>query len=191
MNVGSVVLISSSLKEEDISKIAGISRDSLVGPSVENLLKWGHFSPLEFASLTYLVECPIFVARQLMRHRTAKYMERSLRYTEAKDVWLPEEIHESMKRDVGRVLTDYGNLVGVEGVPPELARSILPMGTMTRFYVQYDLRNFIGMCRARLDKSAQKETRKIVEGMVEKMKDVYPSVYAYIKKETGYDKNEI
>jgi thymidylate synthase (FAD) len=177
-----VILYHSSLSEASLSKIAGISRDSSKGPLVKDLLGWGHLSPLEFASLTYLVECPIYVARQLMRHRTGKYMERSLRYTKAEDMILPQEISLSIRQDVGRVLTDYYNLVGIEGMDKECARAILPMGTMTKFYAQYDLRNFLNLCKYRLAEDAQQETQEVVEMMVDEMKDVYPSVYDYIQE---------
>lgn len=177
-----VILYHSSLSEASLSKIAGISRDSSTGPLVKDLLGWGHLSPLEFASLTYFVECPIFVARQIMRHRTGKYMERSLRYTKAEDVFIPEGVGYSVECDVGRVVSDYYQLIATEGFSPEDARAILPMGTMTKFYAQYDLRNFLNLCKYRLTEDAQEETREVVEMMVHEMKDVYPSVYEYIQQ---------
>lgn len=40
-------------------------------------VKAGHLSILEFAQLVFRIECPIFVARQLMRYRNASYGEES------------------------------------------------------------------------------------------------------------------
>lgn len=49
------------------------------------LYKNRHTSPLEQCSLTFKIKLPIFVMRQLVRHRTAKLNEISARYTELKD----------------------------------------------------------------------------------------------------------
>lgn len=56
------------------------------------LYKNKHTSPFQFANLTFKLKLPIFVARQLFRHRTAQINEMSLRYTEAIDeFYVPEK----------------------------------------------------------------------------------------------------
>lgn len=50
---------------------------------VNYLCEHRHTSPLEHVSFTFYMEIPIFVARQVLRHRTGKYNELSLRYTPA------------------------------------------------------------------------------------------------------------
>ncbi|MDP2865611.1 MAG: FAD-dependent thymidylate synthase, partial [Elusimicrobiota bacterium] len=49
------------------------------------LLANGHLSPFEHSVFQFHVKCPIFVARQWMRHRIASYNEISARYTEVQD----------------------------------------------------------------------------------------------------------
>ena len=52
-----------------------------------------HTSPFEAAVFTFHVQCPIFIARQFMRHRTFSYNEVSARYTELpEDFFLPESL---------------------------------------------------------------------------------------------------
>ena len=51
-----------------------------------NCFKRKHMSVFEFATLLFRVKCPIFVARQLIRHRNGTFMEKSLRYLDAPDV---------------------------------------------------------------------------------------------------------
>lgn len=176
-----VILVNHFLEESDISEIAGISRDVESKPSCSSLLQWGHLSPFEFARVLFYAETPIFVSRQLFRHRTANYMERSLRYAEAQEVFIPEEMKHNP--DVVKLVADlsltYDSLLEA-GVHKERARLILPLGTMTKFYVEYDLRNFIHLCKVRITPETQKETRMVVEKMLESIKDVHPSVYTHI-----------
>lgn len=60
------------------------------------LLRKDHSSPFEQAEMKWEIHAPIFVARQLVRTRTANWNEVSLRYTEADDEeghiiqWAPE-----------------------------------------------------------------------------------------------------
>ena len=50
---------------------------------IARLWQAGHTSPFEQVVLTYRIKIPIFVAQQMMRHRTARINEASLRYTES------------------------------------------------------------------------------------------------------------
>ena len=47
------------------------------------LLRHGHTSPFEHLGATFMLKCPLFIARQIMRHRTFSYNEMSRRYTDA------------------------------------------------------------------------------------------------------------
>lgn len=51
-----------------------------------------HFSPFEHQSATFLIEAPLFVAREWMRHRTQAFNEISMRYTSdpADTYWIPD-----------------------------------------------------------------------------------------------------
>ena len=55
------------------------------------MLEHDHGTPFEHNSLTFLVKCPIFVARQWFRHRIASFNEISGRYVEVKEeFYIPE-----------------------------------------------------------------------------------------------------
>src|SRR5690606_30769216 len=47
---------------------------------IRHLLREGHMTPFETIVFTFDVKCPIFVARQWMRHRIGSFNEESLRY---------------------------------------------------------------------------------------------------------------
>ena len=51
-----------------------------------------HLTPFEYNHATFLVECPLFIRSQIMRHRTFAFNEISRRYT-SEDIafWVPEK----------------------------------------------------------------------------------------------------
>ena len=53
-----------------------------------------HMSPFEHQSATFLIECPLFIRSQIMRHRTFSYNEISRRYTDENiEFWIPDQWH--------------------------------------------------------------------------------------------------
>lgn len=147
-------------------------------------VKAKHWSILEFAQFVFKIECPIFVARQLMRYRNASYIERSLRYCEPetrefmKEIEDPEAAatpyativqHEEYSRSV------YDELVKEER--KELARAVLPLSTMTVFLMRVDLRELLHIFDERLTPQCQKETREVVEQMYNNVKPFFPIVF--------------
>ena len=59
---------------------------------IRYLVRHKHTSPLEMASVKFHLKLPIFVMRQLVRHRTAKLNEYSGRYSiMSDDCYIPEE----------------------------------------------------------------------------------------------------
>jgi len=52
---------------------------------IEYLIRHQHTSPLEMCSVTFCLNLPIAICRQLLRHRTGKFNEFSQRYTEVEE----------------------------------------------------------------------------------------------------------
>lgn len=189
LDQGYVKLINVNLTEKDISKIAGLSYKSKKGPDVKKLLDLDHMSPFEFASVTFRVKAPIFVARQWMRHRTGRYLEKSLRYTEAEpefylgDSRFSDESIEDIKNTFKELHELYQDMLNDEKMPKELARTVLPVSLYTEFYFQLDIRNLINFLKLRLDKSAQYEIREYAKTILNLIKPHFPSVYEHLIKE--------
>ena len=196
-----VRLIESHGDESFVSSIAGLSHESHSGPSIIMLLKWGHLSPLEFAGVTYLVNCPIFVARQIMRHRTASYLERSLRYCTLSEMVcdLPQELidNPATGSTLSRAFRAYRDIIEQgeeligEDTPPsekkairgrynELARSVLPLSLETSFYVQFDLRNLLHFFDMRLADDVQLETRQVATAMLFQIRNIFPPIFQFL-----------
>jgi thymidylate synthase (FAD) len=181
LDKGYVQLVSVEGNEEYISRIAGISHDSAKGPSIEKLLDWGHFSPFEFASMTFKIKCPIFVARQLFRHRTGHYMEKSLRYCQAKqDAYIIND-ESKMKQLYIQAWEAYEEMIA-KGYPKEQARAVLPVGIYTEYYFKMDMRNLISLLILRCAKDAQKETQQFAGAMLVIVGLYFPTIRKYIEE---------
>lgn len=148
-------------------------------------VKSGHLSILEFAQLIFRIECPIFVARQLMRYRNASYIERSLRYCEPttrewmKEIEDPEaaaSVYSSIVAHEDYSRTVYDDLVE-NGARKEVARAVLPLSTQTVYLMRVDLRELLHICDERLTPYCQVETRGVVQQMYDIAKREYPIVF--------------
>jgi len=191
--------------EEFIVSTARTSTDSRkddIRPLIRYLFRHQHLSPFEFANFTFEIECPIFVKNQIVRHRTAKFNERSLRYVQYEESFfrpsksengirfkgssnrqssIPGDV-ESVREDFERIesklddiLKEYHNLIS-KGVANEVARFCLPLATMTKFRISFDLRNLLHFLYLRTDASTQYETRIIANQMLELIRPMVPTV---------------
>ncbi len=167
---------------------------------IHYLMRNAHTSPFEQVVFTFHAKMPIFVARQWIRHRTARVNEISGRYSVmADEFYLPregdirfqsrdnkqgrseEEVPAEVRGKVLEILTSgqqesyarYTELVE-EGIARELARIHLPLSLYTEWYWQIDLHNFFHFLRLRLDAHAQLEIREYAKVMFSMAKAVAP-----------------
>jgi thymidylate synthase (FAD) len=167
---------------------------------IDYLLRNRHTSPFEQVVLTFHVKLPIFVARQWIRHRTARLNEISGRYSVMKDDFyipglddiafqsadnkqgrsanapapdLAEQVRTGFAAGQERAYADYAGLIG-EGIARELARINLPLSLYTEWYWQIDLHNLFHFLELRLDEHAQKEIRLYAEILLDLAKKVAP-----------------
>lgn len=69
-----------------------------------------------------------------------------------------------------------------DGVPRELARSVLPMGTYSHMFATMNLHNLFNFLRERLHPTAQYEIRVYAEAIVELIRPVAPVAVAAFEK---------
>ena len=170
---------------------------------IHYLMRNWHTSPFEQVSLTFHAKMPVFVARQWVRHRTARLNEISGRYSVMKDEFyvpapehiLPQSANNKQGRDGERFDTDteaalierfrseqaqayraYGEMLDLD-VAREIARVNLPLSLYTEWYWQIDLHNLFHFLRLRLDPHAQYEIRVYAEAMARCAKAVAPLAY--------------
>src|SRR6056297_497667 len=168
---------------------------------IDYLLRHAHTSPFEQVVLTFHLKMPIFVARQWMRHRTARANEISGRYSVLPgefylpdpaqlrpqsrtnkqgraDETVPEELQETVLRllktsQAGRY-AEYESMIE-EGLARELARINLPLSLYTEMYWQIDLHNLFHFLKLRMDAHAQYEIRAYADAMFDIARRVAPA----------------
>jgi thymidylate synthase (FAD) len=203
---GFVTLISSDGNDQRIVNAARVSFDSDQRQHeperdkklINYLIRNDHTSPLEHVTFTFLIECPLFVARQWMRHRTWSYNEVSGRYAEPRmNYYRPtswreqsasnkqasagpiqnESIQDKLKNDYDNLIlhaTDlYYEFIDA-GVSREMARMLLPVSLMTRFYATVDLHNLLRFIQLRDHPHAQQEIREYAVAMRELIEPIVP-----------------
>lgn len=170
---------------------------------IHYLLRNWHTSPFEQVQLTFHTKMPVFVARQWVRHRTARLNEISGRYSVMKDEFYvpdPEQIRPQssdnkqgrseerfspeVEQEVIRLFSEeqaqvygtYQKLLDL-GVARELARNNLPLSLYTEWYWQIDLHNLFHFLRLRMDPHAQYEIRVYAEALAQCAKAVAPIAY--------------
>lgn len=135
---------------------------------LRKIIFYKHLSVLEFSNILYQIECPIYIARQLMRYRCSSFLERSLR------------VCGPMEGDAARF--DYEDAIK-RGEKREDARALLPLSTRTRFLWLLNLRELLHIADERLTPAAQYITQCIVGAMVDIAAQEFPHVIGYWKEQ--------
>lgn len=175
---------------------------------INYLVKNRHTSPLESVQFTFEVKCPMFVARQWMRHRSWGYNEVSARYS-----ILPNEMYVPAKgcigtqnsdnkqmRDLVELNPEYEEetrslirssnqqayamyeLLVARGVPREIARGSLPMNIYTHFFATVDLHNLLGFIGLRDHSHSQYEIQVYGKAATQLIEPIVPVTVAAFKK---------
>ncbi len=165
---------------------------------IRYLLKNGHTSPFEQVEFQFRVKCPLFVARQWMRHRTWNYNEISRRYTsEDIDFYTQMELRkqstdnkqmsdgilEDDKEMLAHILfhsetsLELYNYLVENGVAREQARMVLPQNMYTSFYAKTDLHNLFHFLKLRNHEHSQYEIRVYAEAIEELIKPIVPVAF--------------
>ena len=166
---------------------------------IKYLAKHRHMSPFGHAFASFHVKAPIFVARQLVKHKFLRWNEISRRYVDDEpefyvpDVWRGRSADKKQGSDgvVQTFVQDwdtynpslklYTELLE-DGVAPEQARMVLPQSTMTEWYWSGSLDAFIDMCNLRCKEDTQLETRLVADYIRSEMIKLFPvSVGALVK----------
>lgn len=95
---------------------------------INHMLRNGHTSPFEQVVLTFVLKMPVFVARQWVRHRTARMNEQSARYAEVQ----PGEFYVPTTEDIiDRIATNHVNYLRDRATDPGELQDMLEYKTRT------------------------------------------------------------
>ncbi|WP_030386502.1 FAD-dependent thymidylate synthase [Streptomyces sp. NRRL S-241] len=136
---------------------------------INYLMRDRHGSPFEHTTFTFLVEAPIFVAREHMRHRAGwSYNEESGRYKELEGIfYVPSSdralvqvgrpgaysfksgsdthfarMASNMLEAYGEAFLAYKDMLKA-GIAREVARMVLPVGLFTSYYATCNARSLM------------------------------------------------
>jgi len=159
---------------------------------INYLAKHKHTSPFGHCFASFHIKAPIFVARQLVKHKFLRWNEISRRYVSDKPEFHEPEMWRSKatdkKQGSGPALKDqdiniattqrivwmlYESLLA-KGVCEEQARMVLPQNTMTEWYWSGSLDAFADMCNLRTKNDTQWETRDVAFQIDAEMQNLYP-----------------
>ena len=158
---------------------------------VKYLAKHKHMSPFGHCFVSFHVKAPVFVARQLVKHKFLRWNEVSRRYVDSKpefykpNVWRGKPVDKkqgsdgvvSTQVDIDFVnhtaLTAYNDLLA-DGVAPEQARMVLPHSLQTEWWWSGSLDAFADMCILRQEPDTQAETREVADDISKAMGILFP-----------------
>jgi len=157
---------------------------------IRYLAKHKHISPFGHCFASFHVKAPIFVARQLVKHKFLRWNEISRRYVDDEPelytpyAWRGRSADKKQGSEgvvnVGdwgssgwAALKAYKDLLS-HGVAPEQARMELPQSTMTEWYWSGSLDAFADMCRLRCASDTQAETQLVAHQIDYKMEELFP-----------------
>ena len=161
---------------------------------IQYLAKHKHISPFGHCFASFHIKAPVFVARQLVKHKFLRWNEISRRYVDSEpELYNPHEWRgrsEDKKQgsagtvkgmdisDINqRCIETYDRLLS-KGVSPEQARMVLPQSMMTEWYWSGSLDAFSDMCNLRCDFDTQPETRFVATQISDRMRRLFPVSWA-------------
>ena len=166
---------------------------------IRYLAKHKHISPFGHCFASFHVKAPIFVARQLVKHKFLRWNEISRRYVDDEPelytpyAWRGRSADKKQGSEgvvnVGdwgssgwAALKAYKDLLS-HGVAPEQARMELPQSTMTEWYWSGSLDAFADMCNLRCKSDTQYETRLVAWHINRHMDRLFPVSRAALRDE--------
>lgn len=179
---------------------------------IKYLVEHKHTSPMRHSTLQFRIKCPIYVERQLHKHQvgvsvnsvSGRYVDFSDSYYEILVGQWRKQSKSSKQGSEGLLSTEdqvkayyiqeeviarckgaYEDLLEL-GVSKEQARSILPLSLETEFIWTGTFLAFIHMCNLRLKEDTQKETRDIVNQMLELVQNIEGNPFKETLKAFGY-----
>jgi len=166
---------------------------------VRYLLRHSHTTPSEMVVFKFRLKLPIFVSRQMCRHRMMSMNEISGRYSVMRDeFYFPhpsdlrkqsttnkqgsdgsvndadaEAFSQAIEQQCKQAYDLYTKMLNA-GVAREQARMILPLNLYTEYYWKQDLHNLLHFLALRLDSHAQYEIRVFAQAMYDLVKPLVP-----------------
>ena len=162
---------------------------------IRYLAEHKHMSPFGHCFASFHVKAPVFVARQLVKHKFLRWNEVSRRYVDIEPEFYEPATYRRKAEDKKQGSSDamvpssstmrseakaalwakraYAEMLQ-DGICPEQARMVLPQSTMTEWYWSGSLDAFADMCVLRCASDTQQETQEVANQISVKMHKLFP-----------------
>ena len=159
---------------------------------IRYLAEHKHISPFGHCFASFHVKAPVFVARQLVKHKFLRWNEISRRYVDSEPTFYEPTEWRGRSVDAKQgsegvtypdpdiisfyehtALRSYNELLE-HGVCPEQARMVLPQSMVTEWYWSGSLDAFADMCNLRCKPDTQAETAEVAWEIDRVMVDLFP-----------------
>ena len=164
--------------------------DGSAAKFIGNIVRSGHESVIEHASITCKVICDRGVTHEIVRHRIASYSQESTRYCNyAGDKFANEitvirpcfweedsEAFKIWKESMEASEAAYMRLIAA-GAKPEEARSVLPNSLKTEIVMTMNLREWRHFFRLRTSERSHPQMREVAQMMLARFAELMPELF--------------
>jgi thymidylate synthase (FAD) len=196
-----VDVMGNDLSVVNAARVSMGKRKTVFEPEDEKLIMYlaknKHTSPFRHAFLSFHVKCPLFVKGQFDKHQVGISINTiSGRYVQTADDWYVPNILRKAADNVKQgskdeAIEDNDDIVNEmdifyeealntyqmlleRGVCREQARTILPQGMNTEFYISGSLQAFIHLISLRTDSHAQREIQEYGFSFKQNVEPLFP-----------------
>ena len=174
-------------------KSEGNIKDDSAEKFIRGIIKRGHESVIEHATVSFKIICDRGVTHELVRHRLASYSQESSRFCDYSAgkfggeltfikpcFWSEDDENFKLWKATMALLEKNYLALRAGGARPEEARSILPNSLKTEIFVTMNLRELRHFLKLRTAKAAHPQMRevalKIYQILVEKLPAVFDDI---------------
>ncbi len=174
-------------------KSEGNIKDDSAEKFIRGIIKRGHESVIEHATISFKIICDRGVTHELVRHRLASYSQESTRYCDYSAgkfggeltfikpcFWRDDDENFLLWKETMARLEEIYLTMRKNNARPEEARSILPNSLKTEIFVTMNLREWRHFLKLRTAKAAHPQMRevalKIYKILVEKLPAIFDDI---------------
>ncbi len=157
---------------------------------IRGIIKRGHESVIEHASVSFKIVCDRGVTHELVRHRLASYSQESTRYCDygagkfggeltfiKPCFWSEDDDNFKLWSQTMSLIERNYLAMRAAGARPEQARSILPNSLKTEIFVTMNLRELRHFLKLRTSKNAHPQMRQVALKILDVLTDKLPAVF--------------
>lgn len=176
-------------------KSEGNIKDGSAGKFIRGIIKRGHESVIEHASVSFKIVCDRGVTHELVRHRIgASYSQESTRFCDYSAgkfggeltfikpcFWREDDDNFQLWRETMALVEKNYLALRAAGAKPEEARSILPNSLKTEIFVTMNLRELRHFLKLRTAAAAHPQMREVALKILNMMLERLPAVFDDIR----------